>query len=80
MRKKSLDYLSSLPWDGFCIGGSLGGNRDEMVNMLEYVMEEYHNIEVEKFGRSKPVHLLGIADEASILATVGLGIDTYDSW
>jgi len=79
IRSQSLDYLSGLPFDGFAVGGSLGGNREEMKEMLEYVMGEYRVIEETKFGRSKPVHLLGIADESSILQTVSLGIDTYDS-
>ena len=79
VRKSSLDYLTSLPFDGFCIGGSLGGNRGEMLQMLEYVMEEYREVERTKFKRSKPLHLLGIADEASIREAVTLGIDTFDS-
>ncbi|GMH81934.1 hypothetical protein TrVE_jg7737 [Triparma verrucosa] len=79
IRSQSLEYLSGLPFDGFAVGGSLGGNREEMKEMLEYVMGEYRVIEETKFGRSKPVHLLGIADESSILQTVSLGIDTYDS-
>ncbi|GMH83160.1 hypothetical protein TL16_g09505, partial [Triparma laevis f. inornata] len=74
LRSKSLKYLTSLPFDGFCIGGSLGGNRAEMVEMLKHVMSE-----VTQFKRIKPLHLLGIADEASISETVSLGIDTYDS-
>eukprot|EP00518_Triparma_eleuthera_P006487 CAMPEP_0182476526 /NCGR_PEP_ID=MMETSP1319-20130603/29248_1 /TAXON_ID=172717 /ORGANISM="Bolidomonas pacifica, Strain RCC208" /LENGTH=428 /DNA_ID=CAMNT_0024677621 /DNA_START=101 /DNA_END=1384 /DNA_ORIENTATION=- len=79
VRKGSLDYLTDLPFDGFCVGGSLGGNREEMLGMLDYVMEEYREIERSKFGRSKPLHLLGIADEASIREAVTLGIDTFDS-
>ena len=91
LRERSLRYLTSLPFDGFAIGGSLGGNRDEMVDMLGEVMETYRSIESSGWApgaglgggdpdkRAKPVHLLGIADKESIERTVGMGIDTYDS-
>ena len=51
IRSQSLEYLSGLPFDGFAVGGSLGGNREEMKEMLEYVMGEYRVIEETKFGR-----------------------------
>ncbi|GMI03066.1 hypothetical protein TrRE_jg4597 [Triparma retinervis] len=84
MRERSLRYLTKLPFDGFAIGGSLGGNRDEMVSMLGTVMSSYRSIDCSGWGeepgsRTKPVHLLGIADTESIGRTVGMGIDTYDS-
>lgn len=78
LRKHSLDYITSLPFDGFCIGGSLGGSRREMVEMLGDVMRDYNEIQG-SWDRTKPVHLLGIADESSILETVHMGIDTFDS-
>lgn len=31
LRQLSIDYLTSLPFDGYCVGGSLGKNRDELV-------------------------------------------------
>ena len=84
LRERSLRYLTKLPFDGFAIGGSLGGNRDEMVSMLGTVMSSYRSIDCSGWGeepgsRTKPVHLLGIADTESIGRTVGMGIDTYDS-
>ena len=35
LRKRSVDYLASLDFDGFAIGGSLGNSKDEMIEMLE---------------------------------------------
>lgn len=71
LRKKSCEILSSMEFDGFAIGGSLGKNRQEMVTMLSSMMsslpEEYPN------------HLLGIGDLPSIDECVRLGIDTFDS-
>jgi queuine tRNA-ribosyltransferase len=71
MRKESCNYLSSLAFDGFAIGGSLGKNRDEMIEMLTFLMPE--------LPENKPNHLLGIGDIASLERSVPLGIDTFDS-
>ena len=70
-RRKSVEYLSSLPFDGFAIGGSLGKDRAEMLELLEYLMPLVPG--------DKPNHLLGIADPESADAVVRLGIDTLDS-
>lgn len=71
LRNKSCDILSSLPFDGFAIGGSLGKTKQELFQLLEYVPM--------RLDRSKPNHLLGIGDLESIDKAVGLGIDTLDS-
>ena len=75
LRKKSIDYLTSLPFDGFAIGGSLGKNKGELLELLEWLMPQLN----ENGRGSKPRHLLGIADEPSILGAVKQGIDTLDS-
>ena len=71
LRRHSAEYLSSLPFDGFAIGGSLGRDGAEMVAMLSKLMGW--------LPRQRPNHLLGISDEASVRAVVPLGIDTFDS-
>lgn len=71
LRKESCDVLTKLPFDGHAIGGSMGKNREEMIDMLTYVMPLLPD--------DKPNHLLGIADLASIEPCVKLGIDTFDS-
>lgn len=71
LRKLSARTLGALPFDGFAIGGSLGKNREEMVQMLTQLMPE--------LPVNKPNHLLGIADLPSVDAAVRLGIDTFDS-
>lgn len=71
LRKLSCATLTKLPFDGFAIGGSVGKNRKEMVDMLSYT--------VPLLPEDKPNHLLGIGDLESIEEIVKLGIDTFDS-
>lgn len=71
LRKLSCDFLSSLPFDGFAIGGSLGKNKQEMHELLSFTTQH--------LPKEKPNHLLGIGDLESIASCVPLGIDTFDS-
>ncbi len=71
LRKQSAQILSKLDFDGYAIGGSVGKNKEEMTSMLELLMPH--------LPENKPNHLLGIADLASLEASVPLGIDTFDS-
>jgi queuine tRNA-ribosyltransferase len=75
LRTQSVEYLTSLPFDGYGIGGSLGNGRQELKELLEWMMPLFDEGE-RKF---KPRHLLGIADEESIRNAVVKGIDTLDS-
>lgn len=71
MRAKSCEFLSKLDFDGMAVGGSVGKNLEEMVEMLTGLMP--------RMPETRPVHLLGIGDLPSITACVPLGIDTFDS-
>jgi queuine tRNA-ribosyltransferase len=71
LRSASCNYLSSLPFDGFAIGGSLGKNHQEMFDMLAHTMPQ--------IPTDKPNHLLGIGDLKSMRNCVALGVDTFDS-
>jgi queuine tRNA-ribosyltransferase len=71
LRKQSCEYLTQLPFDGHAIGGSMGKNRTEMIEMLQFLMPH--------LPEDKPNHLLGIGDLESIEPCVSLGIDTFDS-
>ncbi len=70
-RKLSCKYLSKLPFDGIAIGGSIGKNRDEMSELLKFLAP--------MLPEDKPHHLLGIGDIPSLIQTIPLGIDTFDS-
>ena len=41
LRRLSIEYLSSLPFDGFAVGGSLGKDKDELIDLLSFVMPRY---------------------------------------
>jgi queuine tRNA-ribosyltransferase len=71
LRQRSIDLLCAQPFDGHCVGGSLGRDRADLKALLEFVMP--------RLPRAKPVHVLGIADMESILNAVPLGADTFDS-
>ncbi len=71
LRALSVKVLSSFPFDGFAIGGSVGKNRKEMTEMLAYL--------VPLLPPNTPNHLLGIGDTDSVYACIRLGIDTFDS-
>ena len=70
LRKQSIDYITSLPFDGFAIGGAVGF-REDMQELLQYVLP--------RLPVDRPNHLLGIADMESIELAVPLGVDTFDS-
>lgn len=71
LRRQSCEILTALPFDGFAIGGSVGKNKQEMLEMLQTTMPY--------IPKEKPNHLLGIGDLESLKACIPLGIDTFDS-
>ncbi|KAF2074284.1 hypothetical protein CYY_004417 [Polysphondylium violaceum] len=71
LRKQSIDYLCSLPFDGVGIGGSLGKDRKEMHSLLSQI--------IPMIPKDRPNHLLGIGDLESVLQIIPLGIDSFDS-
>lgn len=71
LRKASCDFLTSLPFDGYAIGGSMGKIKEEMIDILSFT--------IPLLPLEKPNHLLGIGDLASIHQCIPLGIDTFDS-
>jgi queuine tRNA-ribosyltransferase len=75
LRKQSVDYLTSLPFDGYGIGGSLGNGREELKELLTWLMPMFDT----DARKGKPRHLLGIGDEESIRNAVPMGVDTLDS-
>lgn len=71
LRKKSVDTLAQLDFDGFSVGGSLGKTKQEMYDLLTYTIPRLPN--------DKPNHLLGIGDLESLSHCIPFGIDTFDS-
>jgi queuine tRNA-ribosyltransferase len=71
LRQKSAEFLREHDFDGYSIGGSVGKNQEEMVEMLTFLMPF--------LPQDKPNHLLGVADISSLEKAIPLGIDTFDS-
>ena len=57
----------------------MGKNSQELLELLEWMMPLLNEDTGGVKRRNKPRHLLGIADEPSILGAVRNGIDTLDS-
>jgi len=71
LRARSCKILGDLPFDGHAIGGSVGKDHGEMIDMLTTTMP--------LLPPELPNHLLGIGDLAAIKAIMPLGVDTFDS-
>lgn len=71
LRVRSTKFISSLPFDGFAIGGvAVGETKKEMADVLSWV--------VPLLPQDKPRHLLGVGEIDDIFKLVRAGIDTFD--
>ena len=70
LRVESARFTASRPFDGFGIGGEFGGDKREMVKMIEWVTAE--------LPERKPRHLLGIGYLEDMEMVVKAGVDTFD--
>lgn len=70
LREKSVEFISSLPFQGFAIGGSLGKSKHDMHKVLEWT--------IPGLPHNKPRHLLGIGEVDDLFEGVQRGIDTFD--
>ncbi|OQW93090.1 MAG: tRNA guanosine(34) transglycosylase Tgt, partial [Beggiatoa sp. IS2] len=70
LRAESAQFISSRPFFGQAIGGSLGSTKTQMIEVVQQSLTHLQ--------RDKPIHLLGIGGIEDIWACVALGIDTFD--
>lgn len=70
LRKASAEFVGGLPFDGLCIGGSLGGDKAQMYAVVD--MTTPHLPE----GMAR--HLLGVGDVDDLLEGVARGVDMFD--
>ena len=68
LRKKSAEYISSLDFDGFGIGGSFA--KEDMSTAVKWVNEI--------LPKDKPRHLLGIGEPEDLFMGVENGVDLFD--
>lgn len=71
LRKTSCEILRNEAFDGFAIGGSLGKNKSEMIELLGNTVPHLPD--------HAPRHLLGIGDLGSLEEAIPFGLDTFDS-
>jgi queuine tRNA-ribosyltransferase len=69
LRAESARFIKSLPFDGIAIGGSLGNCKEDMHQVLDWVVPQLDD---------RPRHLLGIGEIDDIFECVERGIDTFD--
>jgi queuine tRNA-ribosyltransferase len=74
LRKKSAQFIDSLPFFGVGIGGSFGQSYGDSKNGVSKVLEWI----VPLLSESKPRHLLGIGEPDDILEAVERGVDSFD--
>lgn len=70
LRKKSARYFARQEVPGYGIGGSLGKSKQDMYNILDWV--------VPLLPPHKPRHLLGIGQVRDIFEGVARGVDLFD--
>lgn len=70
LRQESAQFINSLDFDGFGIGGDLGKSKSDMYKILKWV--------VPFLKEGKPRHLLGIGHLEDITEIIKNGIDLFD--
>jgi len=70
LRAESAAYVAGAGVDGIAIGGSLGQDKAQMLEVVGWSLAD--------LPEAPPRHLLGIGDVDDIVHAVGAGIDTFD--
>jgi queuine tRNA-ribosyltransferase len=71
LRRRSIDEITSLPFDGFALGGlAVGESTNEMLDCLDWAAG--------LLPAARPRYFMGIGDPRGILDVVARGIDLFD--
>jgi queuine tRNA-ribosyltransferase len=71
LRRRSLEEITALPFDGHALGGlAVGESRDEMLECVEWAAP--------LVPESLPRYFMGIGDPVGILEVVARGVDMFD--
>jgi queuine tRNA-ribosyltransferase len=73
MRRESAQAIAASGCEGIAIGGSLGAEKAQMYEVVEFAVRELGGSHEER-----PRHLLGIGEVDDLIRGVELGIDTFD--
>jgi queuine tRNA-ribosyltransferase len=72
LRKHSIEYISSLGFDGVALGGlAIGEPTSSMFDIIEYSSD--------LLPKDLPRYLMGVGSPLDMLKAIGLGIDMFDS-
>ncbi|HUF01993.1 MAG TPA: tRNA guanosine(34) transglycosylase Tgt [Gaiellaceae bacterium] len=71
LRRRSIEEVTALPFDGFALGGlAVGESREEMLHCVEWATP--------LLPAGHPRYFMGIGDPVGILDVVARGIDLFD--
>jgi len=70
LRRASAEHIGAMGFDGLCIGGSLGGDKAQMYDVVDMTIPYMPD------GMAR--HLLGVGDVDDLLEGVARGIDMFD--
>jgi queuine tRNA-ribosyltransferase len=71
LRRRSIEEITEIPFDGFALGGlAVGESREEMLDCVQW--------SAPLLPDSKPRYFMGIGDPEGILEVVARGIDMFD--
>jgi queuine tRNA-ribosyltransferase len=70
LRRASAQAVAARPVDGIAVGGTLGEDKDQMFEVVEWTVQE--------LPEARPRHLLGIGEIDDLVRGVELGMDTFD--
>jgi len=73
LRAESIDAVAGSGCDGIAIGGSLGREKEQMYEVIDWCTRG-----LETVADERPRHLLGIGDVDDLIRGVELGIDSFD--
>ena len=73
LRMESVGEVSASRAGGVAIGGSLGQDKPQMYEVVDWTTAE-----LDRLSPERPRHLLGIGDIDDLIAGVAYGIDTFD--
>lgn len=70
LRERSAQYIKTLGFDGYAVGGDLGSSRATMIDILRWV--------IPTLEETKPRHLLGIGHLEDMEPIIKEGVDLFD--
>lgn len=71
LRRESVDHLTSMPFDGFAIGGlAVGEGKSEREDICEFTAQ--------RLPSDRPRYLMGVGTPLDILEAVHRGVDMFD--